>query len=66
MASDASGDAEARLRLSQLIAFGEKMAQCLPEQMKEALCTPVGEPNAPLVTDRPNAKKSPETWLTRT
>ncbi|OLP94293.1 hypothetical protein AK812_SmicGene23680 [Symbiodinium microadriaticum] len=59
MASDASGDAEARLRLSQLIAFGEKMAQCLPEQMKEALCTPVGEPNAPLVTDRPNAKKSP-------
>ena len=66
MGSDAGGDVEASLRLSQLVEFGKKMAASLPEPMKDALCTPVGEPNAPLVTDRPNAKKSPETWLTRT
>ncbi|CAE7033510.1 unnamed protein product [Symbiodinium sp. CCMP2456] len=63
MGSDAGGDVEARLRLSQLVEFGQKMAESLPEHMKDALCTPVGEPNEPLVTDRPNAKKSPETWL---
>lgn len=66
MASDASGDAEASLRLSQLINFGKKMKILLPEEMNEALCTPLGQPNSPLVTDRPNGKKSPETWLTGT